>query len=88
MLTSADMADRALTRRETALRLGISMPTLRRIEQDGGLHPRSVTPGRVVHLESEVVEFLRSRPTEPLRERTAAARAARLAKARGQSEAA
>lgn len=72
------MIERALTRAETASRLGISMHTLRRLVEAGELPPpRAITPGRVGHLESEVTEFLRSRPAEPLRAKTAAAREAR-----------
>ncbi len=69
-----------LSRTETAARLGISVPTLRRLVAAGALPPpRQITLGRVGHLASEVNEYLRSRPVEPLRGRTAAAIAARRA---------
>ena len=77
-MTEAERTDRGLSRMETAARLGVSLPTLRRLVKDGELAPpRAISPGRAVHLESEVIAFLRSRPAEPLRERTRAALEAR-----------
>jgi len=75
-----DTQERALSRPEAAARLGISTGTLRRLVIDGELPPpRQVSPGRFRHLESELNAYLRSRPTEPLRAKTARAMAARHA---------
>ena len=72
------MVERALSRAEAAERLGVSAHTLRRLVECGALPPpRQITAGRVAHLESEITEYLRSRPAEPLRGKTAAATAAR-----------
>jgi len=74
------MIERALTRAAVAERLGVSVQTVRRLVDAGSLPPpRRVTPGHMGHLESEVTEYLRSRPVLPLTERTAAATRARAA---------
>lgn len=70
--------ERALTKRAVAERLGCSVQTVARLVKAGQLKPpRQISPGRSAFLESEVDQFLVSRPTGPLTARTAAANAAR-----------
>ena len=68
-----------LGKREIGRRTGLSERTIRRLEERGELPMRrQISPGRSGWLESEIDEYLRSRPAGPLSERTAAAsRAAR-----------
>lgn len=58
--------ERALTRRQVAAVLGVSFNTVRRLEAAGKLpQPVQVAPHRVVHLESDIVAYLRNAPRGP-----------------------
>ncbi len=72
------MAERVLSKAETVERTGMSHTTIRR-EEKAGRFPRrrQITPAKIGWLESEIDEFLRTRPVGPLVERTRAANAAR-----------
>ncbi len=72
--------ERALTRHAAAALIGVSASTLGRLVGAGLIPPpRQVSPGRVAHLESELVEYLRNRPAAPIAKRTEAATARRKA---------
>jgi excisionase family DNA binding protein len=68
--------EHAMSRREAAMRLKVSVQTVNRLVASGDLPPpRQISRGRVGFLSSELSEYLRSRPAEPIRERTARANA-------------
>lgn len=72
------MDERLLRRTEAAEMLGCSVPTLERLAARGEVPaPRRLSRGRCGWLVSELAAHLRALPVEPMRDRTAAARAAR-----------
>lgn len=55
------MEKRTLNRREAALELNISLPTLDRLIRDGRLHAIRVSPRRIIIPQTAITAFLEGR---------------------------